>query len=77
MSSTETVHPSLDDPNAWVPYRYHPSLPAAAAFTAIFGLATLAHCYLLVRRKTYYFAPFIIGGICKLPRRHKLVVVDA
>jgi hypothetical protein len=76
MSSTQSDHPSLNDPNAWVPYRYQPNLAAAAALTTLFGLATLAHCVLLVRRKTYYFTPFIIGGICKLPQLHKLIVVD-
>jgi len=62
-----TAHPSLDDPNAWVPYRYHPSLAAAALFAALFGLATITHCILLGTRRTWYFTPFIIGGCCKSP----------
>ncbi|KAL1884034.1 hypothetical protein Daus18300_000143 [Diaporthe australafricana] len=62
----ENYKPSLDDPNAWVPYRYYPSIPAAAIFIALYAIATIAHTAFLVRRKTWSFTPFIIGGIFEL-----------
>lgn len=45
-------------------YKYIPSEAAAIAFAAIFGLTTLIHLLQLVRSKTWYFVPFLIGGIC-------------
>lgn len=65
MSGNETAHPSLDDPNAWVPYRYHPNLAAAVLFAVLFGILTISHCVYLGLRRTWYFTPFIIGGLCK------------
>jgi hypothetical protein len=43
-------------------YRYTPSLPAAAIFTALFFLVTLLHTYQLLRTRTWIFIPFVIGG---------------
>ncbi|KAH8707655.1 RTA1 like protein-domain-containing protein [Phaeosphaeriaceae sp. PMI808] len=59
----EAYRPSLDDPNAWVPYRYHPSRTAAIIFLVIFGLTTITHFYQVCRRRTWYFVPLVIGGI--------------
>ncbi|KAL2126590.1 hypothetical protein VTI74DRAFT_576 [Chaetomium olivicolor] len=56
-------HPSLDDPNAWVPYRYYPSVIAGATFIALFVLVTICHCALLGVRRTWFFTPFIVGGV--------------
>ncbi|KAK4618612.1 uncharacterized protein CLAFUR5_11018 [Fulvia fulva] len=64
--SSEDYRPSLDDPNAWVPYRYHPSLAAAIAFTVVFGLVTLAQGALTSVRRVWYFTPFTIGGIFEI-----------
>ncbi|KAL0257695.1 hypothetical protein SLS55_006858 [Diplodia seriata] len=64
MSSS--YHPALDDPNAFVFYRYHPSLAAAIIFVIAFLLTTGFHCHQCVRTKTWYFAPLIIGGICQV-----------
>ncbi|KAL5114871.1 hypothetical protein ACEQ8H_007249 [Pleosporales sp. CAS-2024a] len=55
-------HAALDDPNAWVPYRYHPSNVAAITFVVAFGLTTLLHLFQLVRKKTWYFIPLVVGG---------------
>ena len=65
MSGYKSYHPSLNDPNAWVPYRYYPNLAAAVIFVVLFGIATVSHCALLGVRRTWYFTPFIVGGICK------------
>lgn len=60
----ENYKPSLDDPNAWVPYRYYPSVPAAAIFIALYSIVTIAHIAIIVTSRTWSFTPFIIGGLC-------------
>ncbi|KAF2021848.1 RTA1 like protein, partial [Aaosphaeria arxii CBS 175.79] len=64
MSST--YHPSLDDPDAWVPYRYHPSRPAAIVSLVAFSITTFLHCYQVCRRRTWYFIPLVIGGFFEI-----------
>lgn len=64
--SNENYRPALDDPNAWVPYRYHPSNIAAIILVVAFTLTTLLHIFQLCRRKTWYFIPLVIGGLRKL-----------
>lgn len=44
-------------------YRYEPSVAANAVFVALFGLATAGHTFVLVKRRTWYFIPFVIGGL--------------
>jgi hypothetical protein len=56
--------PSLDDPTAWVPYRYHPSLVAAVIFVVLFALTTFLHIFQLIKKRTWYFIPLVIGGLC-------------
>ncbi|GME29018.1 RTA-like protein [Neofusicoccum parvum] len=58
-------HPSLDDPDAFVFYRYHPSLAAAVIFIIAFLSTTCWHCWQCVRTRTWYFVPLIIGGFCQ------------
>lgn len=67
MGNYEQNHASIDDPTAWVPYRYYPNLPAAAIFAVLFGATTIAHSFFMWRRRTWYFTPFIIGGCCTFP----------
>ncbi|KAK7053344.1 envelope glycoprotein [Paramarasmius palmivorus] len=45
----------------FVLYHYVPSLPAALIFTAILGLSSAAHTWQIVRTKTWYFIPMLIG----------------
>ncbi|KAH8725632.1 RTA1 like protein-domain-containing protein [Phaeosphaeriaceae sp. PMI808] len=61
--SHQTHHPALNDPNAWVPYRYSPSNVAAIIFVTAFFLTTFLHIVQLVKKKTWYFIPFVIGGL--------------
>ncbi|KAK4244827.1 RTA1 like protein [Corynascus novoguineensis] len=42
-------------------YRYDPSLAANAVFVVLFAAASIAHVVFLVRRRTWYFIPFVIG----------------
>ena len=62
----ENYRPSLDDPNAWVPYRYHPSRIAAIVAAVAFSLTTFLHIYQVARRRTYYFIPLVIGGFFEI-----------
>ena len=68
--SSETYRPALDDPNAWVPYRYYPSNVAAIIFVVAFALTTLLHIFQLMKKKTWYFIPLVIGGFCTLHTAH-------
>ncbi|EHA26072.1 hypothetical protein ASPNIDRAFT_171417 [Aspergillus niger ATCC 1015] len=43
-------------------YYYYPSLAAAVIFIICFLLTTLLHTFQLVRTKTWFFIPFLIGG---------------
>ncbi|GME38997.1 Rta-like protein [Neofusicoccum parvum] len=45
---------------------YKPSLAAAAIFTVLFTATTVFHCWQMIRRRTWYFVPFIIGGIFQI-----------
>lgn len=47
-------------------YHYDPSGAAAVTFAAVFGLSTVIHLWQMFRTRTFYFTPFIIGGICTL-----------
>ncbi|KAM0542427.1 hypothetical protein ACHAPJ_012789 [Fusarium lateritium] len=47
----------------YVFYHYSPSIPAAAATIALFGFSTLLHSYQMVRTRTWFMIPFIVGCI--------------
>ena len=66
MSDTEPYRPALDDPTAYVLYRYIPNQIAAIIFVVAFGLTTFLHIFQFIKRKTWYFAPLVIGGLCKI-----------
>ncbi|KAF9889989.1 hypothetical protein FE257_006669 [Aspergillus nanangensis] len=44
-------------------YHYDPSLTAGVIATACFGIATAVHAIFFFARRTWYFTPFMIGGI--------------
>ncbi|RAL08016.1 RTA1 domain-containing protein, partial [Aspergillus homomorphus CBS 101889] len=44
-------------------YHYAPSLAAAIAATASFGLLTTCHAIHYLAQRTWFFTPFVIGGI--------------
>jgi hypothetical protein len=45
-------------------YNYNPNMVAAVIFIVVFGLSALLHTYQLVRARTWYFIPFLIGCLC-------------
>ncbi|RDW64888.1 RTA-like protein [Coleophoma cylindrospora] len=59
---TATTHPDINDPNAFVFYRYTPSIPAAIIFIILFLASTGMHMFQAYRKRTFYFIPLIIGG---------------
>jgi hypothetical protein len=44
-------------------YRYDPSMAGAVIFVLAFIAATALHFYQMIRTKTYFFVPFVIGGL--------------
>jgi hypothetical protein len=44
-------------------YRYDPSMAGAVIFVLAFIAATGLHFYQMIRTKTYFFVPFVIGGL--------------
>lgn len=63
MGGSAAYHPSFDDPTAWLPYRYYPSIPAASVFIALFAITTAAHLFQIVKKRTWYFIPLLVGGL--------------
>lgn len=55
----------INDPNAFVLYRYHPSQAAAVLFVVLFFLTTALHIFQMVRKRAWFLVPFVIGGLCK------------
>lgn len=53
-------------------YRYDPSMVAAVIFIILFLIISALHTYQLVRTKTWFFIPFLIGGYCKM---HQLACI--
>lgn len=46
-------------------YHYKPSTALAAVFIFLFSNGSLAHAWFIWKHRTWYFLPFLIGGICK------------
>ncbi|KAK5657986.1 hypothetical protein OQA88_2539 [Cercophora sp. LCS_1] len=42
-------------------YHYDPSYAANICFVILFAIPTIGHTYLMIRQKTWYFLPFVIG----------------
>lgn len=51
-------------------YNYDPSPSAAIAFAVFFGLSAAFHIWQVVRNRSWFFIPFVIGGICKFSTEH-------
>ncbi|KAJ5572863.1 hypothetical protein N7450_009847 [Penicillium hetheringtonii] len=47
----------------WTFYYYTPSTAAAAIFTVLLGLSSIMHFYQLIRTRTWFMVPFLIGGL--------------
>lgn len=60
MSANSTVEWT---PPKYVFYYYDPSVPAAAIFTAIFFISSAVHAFQIIRKRTWYFIPLLIGAL--------------
>ncbi|ETS74388.1 hypothetical protein PFICI_14254 [Pestalotiopsis fici W106-1] len=47
-------------------YLYDPSLAAACIFIVLFACTAVAHLFVLFKRRTWYFVPFLIGIGCEI-----------
>ncbi len=47
-------------------YRYDPSTAAAVVFIALFAISSLLHLFQLARARTWYFIPFVLGGVAEV-----------
>jgi len=48
-------------------YHYTPSLIAATTFAAFFFLSSVYHVIQLIKTKTWYFIPLVIGALSITP----------
>ncbi|KAE8146728.1 RTA1 like protein-domain-containing protein [Aspergillus avenaceus] len=46
----------------WVAYHYHPSKVAAILFVALFSTLSLLHTYHMLRTRTWFFIPLVLGA---------------
>ncbi|RAL67917.1 hypothetical protein DID88_008642 [Monilinia fructigena] len=51
------------DGEKYMLYHYEPSTAAAVVFVVLFALTAILHVYQLVSKRTWYFIPFIVGGL--------------
>lgn len=58
--------PDSDDSACIIIYGYVPSIIVCALALALFGLALIAHAWLLFKHKTWYFIPVTIGLVMEL-----------
>lgn len=47
-------------------YLYDPSLAAACIFIILFACTAVAHIVVILKRRTWYFVPFLIGIFCEI-----------
>jgi hypothetical protein len=47
-------------------YRYNPSIAAAVIFIVAFTLTTILHAYQMIRTRTWFYIPFVAGGVFEL-----------
>lgn len=58
--------PESDDSACIIIYGYVPSIVVCALALALFFLALLAHLWLLIKYRTWYFTPIVVGLVMEL-----------
>lgn len=53
-----------DEEVPFVFYRYDPSMGGAILFTILFMCTTFYHIFQMFKARTWFFIPFVIGGLC-------------
>lgn len=76
------MSPSLHPRGELLPYKddfylwsYVPNMAAAAIFTVIFFLLSLAHTWKMYRYRMWFCLPFVIGGYCKSPKSSSVATI--
>ena len=46
-------------------FEYQPKKVPAIIFIVLFGISSFLHMFQLIKKRTWYFIPFVIGGIRK------------
>jgi hypothetical protein len=46
-------------------YRYVPSIAPAVTFVIVFAVLSILHLIRLIRYRTFFFIPFVVGLICE------------
>ncbi|GFF78953.1 protoporphyrin uptake protein 1 [Aspergillus udagawae] len=59
----ETTDAASDASIDFAFYHYDPSMAGAVIFVILFSITTLWHAFQLIRTRTWFFIPFLIGGI--------------
>lgn len=67
-------HPDINDPNAYVLYRYSPNLVAAIVFVVVFSITTFLHVFQIVKKRTWYFIPLAVGGASRSPQAYRQLI---
>ncbi|KAK1070481.1 hypothetical protein LTR12_008744 [Friedmanniomyces endolithicus] len=62
--------------NGFEYYHYLPSMGAAVLFIVLFGLVTSLHMFQMIRSRTWFMIPFVIGGICPYIIQNILALVS-
>ncbi|KAF7587654.1 hypothetical protein BBP40_006910 [Aspergillus hancockii] len=63
MDARSAASDAQDDAVSFSFYHYDPSMAGAVIFIVLFLGTTLFHIYQMVRNRTWFFVPFVIGGI--------------
>lgn len=64
--STDEIPPGVDVPEEFdfKLYRYTPTLAGAIVALIVFAILTGVHFWRMIRARSFYFVPFLVGGIC-------------
>ena len=63
MSDTTTTPPPVRE--KYIFYHYDPTVVGAGIFAAIFFLSAAIHLAQIVRKRTWYFIPLLVGAVRK------------
>lgn len=55
-------------------YKYEPSMAAAVIFIITFSASSLLHAFQIIKTKTWFFIPFLVGSLCESPITGNLVI---
>ncbi|KAJ0154783.1 Streptomycin 3''-adenylyltransferase [Fusarium oxysporum f. sp. albedinis] len=63
---TKFISPSIQMAEGNTRYHYDPSMAAAVIFIVAFSLSGIYHTYQVIRLRSWYFIPFVVGSIVEV-----------